>query len=276
MLSPGRHDLTSALTRINQLGVFPDAAVRILEVTQDPTSSLQDLERAVSSDPLLSARVLQVANSPLYGLSQKIGSLGRAVQLLGMDGTRGIAFALAVSAVGAEGGPWAHALYLHALASASVVRLASPLCHGVHGGLLFFTALVHNLGLQLLLVLEQQSSQMLLERFGHSSMLVKAERVHFGFDHAQLGAAGLREWGLPDPAAELVAHHHDPVAKNQRSRALLRIADEMADAILDGQSEASVAALAAEHPLGGPLGLSELHWVTVVDQVPEAMSQLTV
>ncbi|MEN0062093.1 MAG: HDOD domain-containing protein [Myxococcota bacterium] len=276
MLAPGQHDLDGALARINQLGVFPDAAIRILDVTQDPTAQLTDLERAVASDPVLSARVLQVANSPLYGLSQSIGTLSRAVQMLGMDGTRGVAFALAVSAVGAHGGPLCHELYLHALASASVVRLAGPLANGVHSGMLFVTALVHNLGLQLLLILEPESSRALLERFGHNAMLTKAERVHFGFDHAQLGAEGMRQWGLPDPAAELIAHHHDPVAKTQRSRALLAIADDVADAILAGDTVAGIAALASDHPLGAPLGLSDVHWMTVVDQVPEVMSELTV
>ncbi len=275
MLSPRHHSLSDALEEINQLGVFPEAAGRILEVTQDPTARIQDLERVVASDPVLSARILQVANSPLYGLSTKIGTLGRAVQMLGMDGTRGIAFALAVSTVGAKGGPLARSLYLHAIASASIVHVAAPVAYGVHGGLLFVTALVHDLGLQLLLILEPDAEQMLLENFGHNSMLVKAERVHFGFDHAQLGAEGLRQWGLPDPAAELVGHHHDPVAKKMRSRALLRVADELAEAILQGETSDGIAELAHRHPLSPPLGIPREKWLEVIERVPEVMSELT-
>ena len=275
MLSPAQRDLTDAISRINQLGVFPDAATRILEVTQDPSARLHDLERVVASDPVLSARILQVANSPLYGLSTRIGTLGRAVQMLGMDGTRGIAFALAVSTVGAQGGPLSHGLYLHAIAAASVVHVAAPMIHGVHGGLLFVTALVHDIGLQLLLVVEPESEEALLDKFGHNAMLTKAEHVHFGFDHAQLGAAGLREWGLPEPVAELVQHHHDPVAQRQRSRALLRIADDLAEAIVMGETVDAIGHLAHEHALSQPLAISQPQWMEVVERVPDVMSELT-
>jgi len=276
MLAPGQHDLSAALDRINQLGVFPEAAVRILEVTQDPTSNIHDLERVVASDPVLSARILQVANSPLYGVSSKIGSLGRAVQMLGMDGTRGVAFALAVSSVGRDGGPRSHALYLRAIASASVIHCVAPHCYGVHSGMLFVTALVHDLGLQLMLLLEPESEERLLQQFGHTAMLAKAERVHYGYDHPTLGSEGLRQWGLPEPAAELVAHHHEPVAHRQRSRALLQLADEVADAILDGQTGADIVGIAVDHPLSKPLGIAASQWATVIEHVPEVMSELTV
>ncbi|MEO0605659.1 MAG: HDOD domain-containing protein [Myxococcota bacterium] len=258
MLAPRHHSLSDALAKINKLGVFPDAATRILEVTQNPAARLHDLERVVASDPVLSARILQVANSPLYGVSTKIGTLGRAVQMLGMDGTRGIAFALAVSTVGSMGGPKAQEVYYHAIACASVVHVAAPVAYGVHGGMLFVTALVHDLGLQLLMILEPESEAMLLDKFGHTSLLVKAERVHYGFDHA-----------------ELVAHHHEPVAKKMRSRALLRVADDLSDAILDGETAEGIARLAAEHPLSAPLGIPEEKWFEVIERVPDVMSELT-
>ncbi|MEM6926728.1 MAG: HDOD domain-containing protein, partial [Myxococcota bacterium] len=130
-------------------------------------------------------------------------------------------------------------------------------------------------GLQLLMILEPESEGMLLDKFGHTSLLVKAERVHYGFDHAELGAEGLREWGLPEPAAELVAHHHEPVAKKMRSRALLRVADDLSDAILEGETADGIARLAAEHPLSAPLGIPEEKWFEVIERVPDVMSELT-
>lgn len=274
-LAQVRHDLRSALDRINQLGLFPEAAMRILQVTQDSDATLEDLERAVASDPVLTARVLQVANSPLYGFSKKIGTLRRAVQMLGMEGTRGVSFALAVSSIGTEG-PLAHGIYLHAIAASAFVCLVAPLVAGVHGSMLFATTLVHNLGLQLLLVLEPESSEALLDKFGHGPLLIKAERVHFGFDHAQLGAAGLREWGLPDPAVAIVEQHHDPVPKTHRSRAIVRVADECADLLLAGETSAEIAKFVTRHPLTEPFQISEFQWMQIVDALPDAMAELTV
>lgn len=39
-----------------------------------------------------------------------------------------------------------------------------------------------------------------------------AERLAFGFDHAELGAALAIEWNLPARIADAIRHHHDPPA----------------------------------------------------------------
>ncbi|MBX2800480.1 MAG: HDOD domain-containing protein [Myxococcales bacterium] len=261
MLSTPSHDLVSCLDRIDRLGVFPDAAQRVLQVAQRPDADLTDLEEAVCADPVLSARVLQVANSALYAPKSTVGTVRRAVQLLGLDATRAMAFALAVSALGSDGGPLARSLHEHALLTSEVVVRLSPHVASVHSGLLFLTALVHDLGLQLLLLLEPDATTQLVDKLGHGTTLVRAERLHFGFDHAQLGAEGLLRWGLPEPAAELVRTHHDPVMdRKQRARALLQVADHMAEGAQAGEMPWQVAERGRWHPLSELLHIDDGVW----------------
>lgn len=275
MLPARNHDLHSCLDRIDRLGVFPEVAHRILRVTQSVDATMADLESAVSIDPVLTARVLQVANSPLYGLSQKIGTLRRAVQMLGMEGTRGVAFALAVSAMGSQGGQQARALYDRAIATAATTRLLAPHVAGIHAGMMFAAALVHDLGLQLLLIVEGDATRELLSKLGHNRTLVRAERFHFGFDHAQLGGEGLRRWGLPEPAAMLVASHHDPIRPHQRSRALLQIADHVGEGVIHGDLPWQIADRGRDHALAPLLSVPGELWDELAEQLPGVMRSIS-
>lgn len=275
MLPTATHDLQACLDRVDRLGVFPEAAQRILNVTQNPDTTLADLEEAVAGDPVLSARVLQVANSPLYGMQSRVGTLRRAVQMLGLDGTRGVAFALAVSALGEDGGQEARDLYDHAIATGAVVKLLAPQVPGVHAGLMYATALVHDLGLQLLLILEPTATRKLLNKLGHNKNLVHAERLHFGFDHAQLGAAGLLRWGLPEPAAELVQLHHQPLAGKHRARALIQVADHVAEGLMLEQIEAQdLADRGRWHPAAHLLCVPDEVWDSLATRLPELMAEM--
>lgn len=274
MLPTATHDLQSCLDRVDNLGVFPEAAQQILSVTQHPDSTLADLEEAVACDPVLSARVLQVANSPLYGLQSRVGTLRRAVQMLGLDGTRGVAFALAVSALGREGSDVARDLYDHSLATGAVVKLLASHVPAVHAGLMYATALVHDLGLQLLLLLEPESTQTMLIKLGHNKKLVHAERLHFGFDHAQLGAAGLLRWGLPEPAAELVQLHHQPLAGKHRARALIQVADHIAEGLMEDLEADDLADRGRWHPAAPLLCVPPTVWDNMGTQLPDLIGQM--
>lgn len=275
MLPTATHDLQGCLDRVDRLGVFPEAARKILAVTQNPDSTLGDLEDAVSRDPVLSARVLQVANSPLYGLQSRVGTLRRAVQMLGLEGTRGVAFALAVSALGRDAGGVARDLYDHAIATGAVVKVLAPHVPGVHAGLMYATALVHDLGLQLLLLLEERATREMLGKIGHNKNLVHAERLHFGFDHAQLGAAGLLRWGLPEPAAELVQLHHEPLAGKHRARALLQVADHVAEGLmLEDIEPDDLADRGKWHPAAAYLTVPPSVWPKLATSLPDLMAEM--
>jgi len=241
--------LDNILDRVDQLKLFPAAAQRIMALCQRDDAELKDLALAVASDPVLTARLLQAANSPFYGLPKRVATVPRAVQLLGMEGTRSIAFAQAVNALSMQAGPRARSLYDHAMASGAVMLQLAPRLDGVHPPLMFATALVHDLGLQLLFLLDPEATERRLDTFGHGPRFAKEEREALGFDHAQLGAAGLRRWGLPEEQAVLVETHHSPMGRQQRSRVLMQIADAMADGVIEGEEADQLAARGRNHPL---------------------------
>src|SRR5205807_4666228 len=67
--------------------------VKIIQTVEDPKSSATQLHKIVAHDPALVTRILKVVNSAFYGLPGQIGSIERAIVLLGLNAVKNIAVA---------------------------------------------------------------------------------------------------------------------------------------------------------------------------------------
>jgi len=86
----------SIAEKIDSLPPLPDTIIKIQEVCNNPKSSAKDLVAIVEKDPLLTANLLRVANSPYYGFTSKITSVSHAISLFGMTTVLGFALSSAV------------------------------------------------------------------------------------------------------------------------------------------------------------------------------------
>jgi HD-like signal output (HDOD) protein len=68
----------------------PDLGVRIGRAIDKPEANSEDVARIIQLDPALTARMIQVANSPLYSGLGKITNCGTAVTRLGLSTTRNL------------------------------------------------------------------------------------------------------------------------------------------------------------------------------------------
>lgn len=81
----------SVFKKIKALPPLDDTVIQIQRLHADENSSISDLTKVVEKDPMLTANILRSANSPLYGFSQEITTIARAISLFGMATIRGFA-----------------------------------------------------------------------------------------------------------------------------------------------------------------------------------------
>jgi HD-like signal output (HDOD) protein len=86
-------EILQAAKALGVIGGGNQTAYRILATLCDPALDARQIAEVIQRDPGIAARVLKVANSAFYGSSRQIGSLDRALMLLGLDGVRTIAAA---------------------------------------------------------------------------------------------------------------------------------------------------------------------------------------
>lgn len=79
-----------------QLPALPEAALKIRQVINSSDIGTKEIIQIVQTDPVLSARLVKVANSPLYGTWREIKTVRDAVRRLGMETTRNLSFSLSV------------------------------------------------------------------------------------------------------------------------------------------------------------------------------------
>ncbi len=155
--------------------------------------------------------------------------------------------------MGSDRSPWGKRLWYHALGVAWSAKLLARHVRQVDAESAFVTGLLHDVGLQLLVVLhEREANEMLEARGCLDNGSTDDERAHFGTDHTELGAAALRRWSLPEGLVEAVAVHHQPLGLSRTARprdvALLQVADAIAMAIPTATTADDIVRVAMMHP----------------------------
>lgn len=203
---------------IHELPTLPITAARILDIAGQPHAGAQALGLVIETDPPLAAKVLQYANSPLYGFPGRIKDVKSAIaRVLGFDFVLNLALGIAVGKtlhIPSEGplgteAYWHHAVHCAALVD-RLVQVMPPELR-VRRGTAYLAGLLHNLGI-LLLGQTFQSEFFLLNRYMQTNPdrpMREIEQFLLGVGHHQIGGWLMQAWGLPEELAVAARYHHD-------------------------------------------------------------------
>lgn len=185
-------------------------ALLLSELSRDEPD-LRKVSQLVSTDPTLTMRLLQIANSAQYQLSKKIGSVSEALALLGTDQLRDIALAAAVTgAFRNVPGVDLRQFWRYSLDVAKLSRLLAGMVR-LPQSLAFTAGLIHAVGELVMCVgmpgelvtLAQDAPPLSLKR-------AKAERKLLGYCYADVGAAFAQSWQFPQAIVDALGHQHAP------------------------------------------------------------------
>ncbi|MGE3273979.1 MAG: HDOD domain-containing protein [Vicinamibacterales bacterium] len=207
------------LAGVDRLAPLPATANRLIAILEgDDDPSLAEVASVIEFDPVMAARVLRIARSAAYSGRVPPHDVRAAVIRLGTETVLDLVLGdylktLRVTAPLydlAEDELWAHgaaaALAARALARERQGASLPPLAQTA--------ALMHDIGkLVMVRTLDARPSQVTAHCEANGVTWVEGERALFGCDHAEVGGALARHWGLPEELASAIARHHDvPVA----------------------------------------------------------------
>ncbi|MCC6357160.1 MAG: GGDEF domain-containing protein [Phycisphaerales bacterium] len=206
------------LTHAANLPSLPTVAIEVLRLAKSDDVSVDAIAKVVQNDPALSAKLLRVVNSPLFGVAREVASIKQAMVILGLRTVK--VMALSFSLVEALRASDADEFDLAAFWRRSVLTsvAARLLARAVNGRLseeAFVSGLLADIGMFVgaRCVPEEYRK---VARLCHAEniALVDAEKRVFGATHAELGRALLEKWSLPDLVCRAVgAHHGDGIAE---------------------------------------------------------------
>ncbi len=193
------------------------SVARISSLLNDINVSSRKLTDAVGYDPILTARILRLANSPIYSLQKNVSTLRQAIDIVGMKSIYEILIiGLAADSFAREirDSNEGKKIWEHSLAVALLSRELGQLL-GLRGTEeVFICGLLHDIGKILLLRADFPGYAALLAEQNESIML-QAEITAYGYNHAQVGSLVASRWGLPDGVCHTILNHHNPSQSQQ-------------------------------------------------------------
>ena len=232
---------------IQELRPFPSVASRVLAACDDPDSTSRTIAEIMQCDAGYASRLLQMANSSLYGFSGAIHTVEHAVVVLGFRQVRDLALAIAGDGVFSSGSSAAREraeLWEHSLACGTVARLLASHVEELIPEEAFLAGIFHDVG-KLVLFDVVPDAYVPIVRAKSDVPLVAREQESFGTEHGELGARCVDSWGLWD-AIQMAAHfHHQPetAEHNLSLVSLVHVANQLTKSWELGQaSDASEAA----------------------------------
>ena len=204
-------DLIKQILASDRLPVLPDTALQLVELGNDPELYPAQLQAVLAGDPVVAARIMQVANSAMFARQSRISSLGQALAVLGVRLALGIATGVAVVESLREGPVASFDYEAHWRKSVLGAIAANELYDSLgvaSRGELFLASLLQDIGsLALLCEIGDKYAQLHKATRNHRD-LIEFERRAFGLDHAEIGAAMAEKWRLPDTIVRAISSSH--------------------------------------------------------------------
>lgn len=221
------------LASLKAMPPLPHVAHRVLEVVRDPEYSVDELVGLVRADPSLTARILKLCNSALYGLHKEVSTVSDAIGYLG---TRNLVKLVLVSCAASTFRATrttdytdASTLWRHTFATAVACQYLAQRSGFAQIDTAFTAGILHNLGKVALSQAVDESRLAAITAAPAASHAEQEIRL-FGIDHAAAAGIVVDAWGLPRELRRAVRGHHDPeiVAGESPLPAILQLADTLA------------------------------------------------
>ena len=219
------------LLSIRNLPSIPSIMIEISRALDNPMTNANELANLIRRDQGLVAKILTIANSPLYGIPRKVATIEFAIVILGFDHIKNIIIALSMFEVfkGSNDNYWdKNSYWLHSLITATMAkRIADDLGYS-RTGEAFTAGLLHDLGIA---VLQRYFNRQFLEicQFVEEKQIrhLNAEEWIIGITHQEIGQILTSKWNLPDSLSETILFHHKPsmATNNKELAAIIHLAD---------------------------------------------------
>ncbi len=227
----------NAVNEIAHIATLPEITLRIVDLVENPTSTARDLQVLISNDPALSARVLKVVNSAFYALPGQIGSINRAIVLLGLNAVKNIAIAASLAKLFRGGklcpGFAARDLWEHSIGVACASRMLSQRARLGLDDEAFLAGLIHDMGIMVEMQARRGKLIQVIERLDTQpdKTFRQAEMDVFKVTHEQFGQALCDKWSFPAFLGHAAGQHHRPRSASGDARtlvSLVHVADVLA------------------------------------------------
>jgi len=228
-------------TILEEIPSLPSLTCQIIESCANGHHGYQETAELISHDPILTARILTLVNSPSLALPTKIRDLGHAISLLGRAQVRNLALSISLFDTFSPGGRQREiemiAFWRHCIACAQACQEIAQELDYPEPEEAFLAGLLHDIGKLILYHLDHKGFSALLEELrdlpahqasGWNPLEIEERRL--GLAHHLVGKRATEKWNFPPAISEAVWLHHQPPTTPRSQPPTLPLLVRFADA----------------------------------------------
>jgi putative nucleotidyltransferase with HDIG domain len=213
-------DIRLAIRNLDVLPAMPAIAQKLLALDMDTEEGERMMLLLIEQDPQISAKILGLANSAMFGVSHNIKTVRHAALLLGIKRVQSVAASIAILSLMAKtpaGEFNIQDLWLHSFRIAFVMQSIArfmPEKMRPSDDQIFLAGMLHDIGYLVLAYLDPKLSDKLHNHLAAEPErpVMEVEREILDICHDELGAELAHHWNLPEEIIAVLRYHHSPDA----------------------------------------------------------------
>jgi HD-like signal output (HDOD) protein len=273
-----RDKILEAVNTQQNLPPLPDILIKLEGIIDDPDSCIADISGLIKTEPVLSGRLMKLANSVFIGGGRdKAEDLDNALGRLGLKMVLDLAYTLEIPKVSSKTKSinqvsfWKHS-FATAVCSKSLSEFFEQNDESRENA--YLAGLMHDIGILVFLnFFPKEYSEFLVKMNDADQPLDVLEVESFGIDHAEVGAKYIEKWWPIAPGViSLVQEHHRPLKKGSQDVVAL------SNVLLNHQKVSNGVGpkCSEEEPDFAPiLGISEEKMNAIKEEIENSLEQVS-
>ncbi|MFC1557695.1 HDOD domain-containing protein [candidate division KSB1 bacterium] len=197
------------------LPALPTIIAKMIELIDDPRTSASSLSKLISTDQVLTAKILKLANSAFYGFPRRISTINLAIVILGFDTLKDLGLSVSIidrfkNRKGDDSFDMSR-FWEHSIACGVIGKLLARKLNYRITGEVFVAGILHDIGKLVLNQYFPKEFSAITERVNtKNESFRQAEIEVLGIGHALIGSWLGEKWNLPEQLVEAIGLHHMP------------------------------------------------------------------
>lgn len=210
-----KKELRHLVSKIETLPTLPYVINKLSKMLENPMISAEEVNKIISSDQVLTLKILKLVNSAFYGFPGQISTVTHAIVILGFTAVKSIALSASIFDMFPTDGQSVQfdrrKFWEHAIATAVISKLLARKMDYQEEEEAFVAGLLHDIG------------KVVLDRYFHDELLriieeakrqdilfIEAEEILMNCNHQNIGNWLGEKWGLPLELCDAITFHHHP------------------------------------------------------------------
>ncbi|GAB4137023.1 MAG: HDOD domain-containing protein [Ignavibacteriales bacterium] len=229
--------IQATLDTIYNIPALPDIVSEALRLLNNKNTSNQQLIDIISRDQAFVAKVLAVANSPIYALRREVSTLDFAIMVLGYTEIRHIVVVISfLESFKNKNDKFfdQNAFWLHSLLTASIGKSIAEDLKYSKSGEVFVAGFLHDFGISIINRYFRNSYMAIYDMVMNKNVTYPvAEKIVLGMTHSSIAKYLMEKWNFPAAIKTAATYHHNPSAaiENAEMAGIIHVADFLATKI---------------------------------------------